>query len=267
MIDFGLTDRRAVVVGAGYRPDRAGHGRGSALKLAEAGARLACIDIDPGRAEGIVEEIEAGGGQALAIVADVTDPGQAASAIDEAVAALGGIDVCVDIVGDARWGQVHELSDEQWEWTIRNNLSHVFYIYRAASRHMIAQGTGGSLVCISSADGLQSAAFHMPYGVAKAGLISMTMTFADELGRHGIRVNAVAPGNVGFGNWDAPDVPFGTDTVNPLAPPRAIDIANAVVFLSSSLAARITGQTLVVDGGALIKSRWGITADQLGNLT
>jgi 3-oxoacyl-[acyl-carrier protein] reductase len=266
MIDLGLTDRRAVVVGAGYRPDRAGHGRGSALKLAEAGARVACIDIDPERGNGIVEEIRAGGGHALAIVADVTDPSQAASAIDEAAAALGGIDVCVDIVGDARWGQAHELSDEIWDWTIRNNLSHVFYIYRAASRHMITQGTGGSLVCITSADGLQSAALHMPYGAAKAGLISLTMTFADELGRHGIRANAVAPGNVGFGNWDAPDVPFGTDPVNPLAPPRAIDVANAVLFLSSSLAARITGQTLIVDGGALIKSRWGITVDQLDYL-
>jgi 3-oxoacyl-[acyl-carrier protein] reductase len=263
MIDLGLENKRAVVVGAGYRPDRAGHGRGSALQLAAAGARVACIDIDPDRGAEIVHEIEAAGGSAIGIVADVTDPGQASSAIDDAADALGGIDVCADVVGGALWARAHEFTDEDWDWTIRNNLSHVFFVYRAASRHMIAQGTGGALVSVTSADGMQSAALHLPYGAAKAAVISVTKTFADELGKHGIRVNAVAPGNVGFGNWDAPDVPFGADPANPLAPPRGIDVANAVLFLSSSLAARITGQTLVVDGGALIKSRWNITEDML----
>jgi NAD(P)-dependent dehydrogenase (short-subunit alcohol dehydrogenase family) len=266
MIDLGLNDKRAVVVGAGYRPDRAGHGRGSALNLAEAGARVACVDIDPGRAEAVAAEIAEAGGTAFVIIADVTDSQQATRAIDEAADVLGGLDVCVDVVGGSRWGLAYDLSDEDWDWTLSNNLSHVFYVYRAAARHMIAQGTGGALACLSSVDGIQSAALHMHYGAAKAALISLTRTFADELGPHGIRVNAVAPGNVGYGNWDVPDVPFGADPVNSLAPPRGIDVANAILFLSSALAARITGQTLVVDGGALIKSRWGYTPTDLKDL-
>jgi 3-oxoacyl-[acyl-carrier protein] reductase len=258
MIDLGLEDKRAVVVGAGYRSDRAGHGRGSALKLAAAGARVACVDIDNERASAVVAEIEAQGGIAIAIIADVTKSAEATRAIDEAATAFGGIDVCVNVVGGSRWSKAEQFSDEDWDWTMSNNLTHVFYVHRAAATHMIAQGTGGSLTCLTSVDGIQSAALHMAYGAAKAGLISLTRTFADELGPHGIRVNAVAPGNVGFGNWDAPDVAYGADPVNPLA--------NAVLFLSSSLAARVTGQTLVVDGGALLKSRWGFTAGDLAYL-
>jgi NAD(P)-dependent dehydrogenase (short-subunit alcohol dehydrogenase family) len=211
----------------------------------------------------VVAEVEAASGTALPIIADVTDPQQATRAIDDAAAALDGIDLCVDIIGGSRWSKAQTFSDVDWEWTIANNLSQVFYVFRAAARHMIDRNRGGALVSLSSVDGIQSANLHMPYGAAKAGLISLTKTFADELGQHGIRVNCVAPGNVGFGNWDTPDVPFGSDPVNPLAPPRAIDVANAVLFLCSDLAARVTGQTLVVDGGALIRSRWGFTPDDL----
>jgi 3-oxoacyl-[acyl-carrier protein] reductase len=261
MIDLGLEGQRAVVVGAGYRADRAGHGRGSALRLAEAGARVACVDINEGRAAAIVAEIEAAGGSARAIIGDVTDSSQAMGIIDEAVSALGGIDICVDIVGDVRWSAAVDCSDDDWNWGILNNLSHVFYVFRAVGRRMISQGSSGSLTAISSVDGIQASTLHAPYGAAKAGVISLVRTFADELGQHGIRVNAVAPGNVGYGNWDAPGVPYGTNPINSLAPPRGQDIANAVLFLSSDLAARVTGQTLVVDGGALIKSRWGVSLD------
>jgi 3-oxoacyl-[acyl-carrier protein] reductase len=86
-------------------------------------------------------------------------------------------------------------------------------------------------------------------------------TFADELGPHGIRVNAVAPGNVGSGNEDQPAGEYAVNGINPLAAPRARDIGNALLFLSSSLAERITGQTLIVDGGATIRSQWGTTPD------
>jgi NAD(P)-dependent dehydrogenase (short-subunit alcohol dehydrogenase family) len=83
-------------------------------------------------------------------------------------------------------------------------------------------------------------------------------TFAQDLGRHGIRVNAVAPGNVGTGNEDWPEGRSAVNAVNPLAPPRTRDIAHAVLFLVSSLAERITGQTLIVDGGAIIRDLWGV---------
>ena len=101
MIDLGLTGKRAVVSGAGFIPERAGHGRQTSLKLAEAGATVACIDIDEGRAKGIVAEIESIGGKAFPVVADMTDREQVQRAVDEAAAGLGGIDVCVDIIGKA----------------------------------------------------------------------------------------------------------------------------------------------------------------------
>jgi NAD(P)-dependent dehydrogenase (short-subunit alcohol dehydrogenase family) len=263
MIDLGLSGKRAVVSGAGFIASRAGHGRSSALSLARAGATVVCIDIDKERALAIVAEIEAAGGQAYPIVADMTERDQVERAMDLAVEAVGGVDVCVDIIGKAAFHRVEDISDEAWHWTMKNNLTHVLHLFQAAARQMIRQGAGGALVAIASVDGIGASGYHAAYGTAKAGVISLTRTFADELGRYGIRANVVAPGNVGGGNWDEPDAEFGSDPINPLAPPRGRDIGNAVLFLSSALASRITGQTLIVDGGATIRSPWGFTAEDI----
>ena len=261
MIDLGLMEKRAVVSGAGYIPGRAGHGRASALNLAAAGATVACIDIDEGRANGIVGEIEAAGGKAFPIIADMTERDQVQRALDDAASRMGGIDVCVDIIGKATWDHAEKFSEADWNWTILNNVTQVFFLFQTASRHMIEQGTGGALVALASVDGTTAAEYHAPYGAAKAGVISLVKTFADELGRYGIRVNAVAPGNVGNGNEDQPEGEYAVNGINPLAAPRGRDIGNAVLFLCSGLAARITGQTLLVDGGASIKALWGMSPD------
>jgi NAD(P)-dependent dehydrogenase (short-subunit alcohol dehydrogenase family) len=258
VIDFGLAGKGALVSGAGYLPERAGHGRLCALTLAEAGATVACIDIDAGRAAGTADAIEAAGGKAFPVVADMTDPVQVQRAVDEAAAHLGSVDVCVDIIGGARWGQSETIGLADWDWTIQNNLSQVFYLFQTVGRRMIEQGRGGAMVALASVDGINAAAMHAPYGAAKAGVISLAKTFAQELGRHGIRVNAVAPGNVGLGNEDWPEGKWAVDSVNPLAPPRTRDIANAVLFLVSALAERVTGQTLIVDGGAIVRDLWGM---------
>jgi NAD(P)-dependent dehydrogenase (short-subunit alcohol dehydrogenase family) len=185
-------------------------------------------------------------------------------ALDQAVATLGGLDVCVDVIGQATWGRSADFSDENWFEGLRLNLTHAFFLYRAAAQIMVPQGTGGALAAIASVDGMVPSTGHLSYGAAKAGLISITKTFAEELGPHGIRVNAVAPGNVGGGVYDVPDVPWGSVPENPLHPPRPQDIANALLFLSSGLAERITGQTIVVDGGATTRSPWGMrTSDPL----
>jgi 3-oxoacyl-[acyl-carrier protein] reductase len=266
VIDLGLEGKRAIVAGAGFQPDRAGHGRGSALNLAAAGATVACIDIHEGRANEIVAEITAAGGKAFAVIGDITSSAGAQAAIDQAVAGLGGVDVVVDIVGEAKWSPGDDTPDEEWDWTILHNLTHVMYVYKAALKHMIPQGTGGALVAIASVDGIGASAWHAAYGAAKAGVISLTKTYADEVGRYGIRANAVAPGNVGGAVWDAPVPPYGSNPINPLAPPRPQDIADGVLFLASSLAQRVTGHTLVVDGGALAKSPWGFTRDMIEGL-
>jgi NAD(P)-dependent dehydrogenase (short-subunit alcohol dehydrogenase family) len=263
MIDFGLRGKGALVSGAGYLPERAGHGRLCSLVLAEAGASVACIDIDAGRAAGTADEIKAAGGEAFPITADMTDPVQVQRAVDEAAEGLGTIDVCVDIIGGARWGQSETIGLDDWNWTIQNNLSQVFYLFQTVGRRMIDQRRGGAMVALASVDGINAAALHAPYGAAKAGVISLAKTFAQDLGRHGIRVNAVAPGNVGTGNEDWPEGRWAVNAVNPLAPPRTRDIAHAVLFLVSSLAERITGQTLIVDGGAIIRDLWGVHENML----
>ncbi|WP_207843752.1 SDR family NAD(P)-dependent oxidoreductase [Williamsia soli] len=263
MIDLGLDGARAIVVGAGFIPVRAGNGRGSALQLARAGATVACIDKDAERAEQIVREITDEGGNAFAIIADVLDSAAARRAVDEAAVRLGGLDVCVDIVGGAKWSKAADIPDDDWDSQILLNLTQVFYVFKAAIPHLIRNDMGGSLIALTSVDGIGSSRFHAGYGAAKAGVISLVKTFADEYGEHGVRVNSIAPGNVGGNNWDLPEVPFGEDVVNALAPPRGRDIADAVLFLASRLAAKITGQTLVVDGGAVIQSPWRMTADQI----
>jgi NAD(P)-dependent dehydrogenase (short-subunit alcohol dehydrogenase family) len=263
MIDLGLDGKRAVVSGAGYIPTRAGHGRASSLRLAAAGATVACIDIDEGRARGIVAEIEAAGGRAVPIVADMTDRKQVSRALGEAVDLIGGIDVCVDIIGKASWDKVEDVTEDDWDQTLHTNLTQVFYLFQEAGRQMIQQGTGGAMVAIASVDGTAGSAYHAAYGAAKAGIISLAKTFADELGRYGVRVNAVAPGNVGTGNEDQPEGQWAVDNINPLAAPRARDIGNAVLFLCSDLSARITGQTLIVDGGVTARSMWGMKPDQV----
>ena len=101
MIDLGLDGARAIVVGAGFIPYRAGHGRGSALQLAAAGATVACVDMDEGRAGEIAAEIQQAGGKAFPVVGDVRTEAEAQRIIDEAVAGLGGVDVLVDVVGEA----------------------------------------------------------------------------------------------------------------------------------------------------------------------
>ncbi|MCW2530126.1 MAG: entA [Pseudonocardiales bacterium] len=263
MIDLGLTGKRAVVVGAGFIESRAGHGRYSALQLAAAGATVACIDIDEVRARGIAQEIADSGGKAVALVADVRDRDQVTRVFDEAVTALGGIDVCVDIVGIATWSSVLETTSADWHGQLTENVTQVFYVWQEAARRMVEQGTGGSLVALASVDGTVAAAFHGAYGVAKAGVISLAKTFSHELGRYGIRANAVAPGNVGSGNMDQPAGEWATNGINPLAAPRAIDIANAVLYLCSDLAARTSGQTLIVDGGATTTELWGVVEEML----
>ena len=263
MIDLGLSGKRAIVSGAGFIASHAGHGRSSALSLAAAGATVVCIDIDEGRACSIAAEIAAAGGQAHAVVADMTERDGVDRAVGLAIEKMGGLDVCVDIIGKATFDRVEDISDAAWHWTMKNNLTHVLYLFQAAARQMMSQGTGGAPVSIAFVDGIGASGYHAAYGAAKAGVISLMRTFADELGRYGIRANTVAPGNVGGGNWDDPDAGFGSDPVNPLAPPRGRDIGNAVLFLCSALASRITGQTLIVDGGVTIRSPWGFTAENL----
>ena len=256
MLELGLAGKRALVAGAGHRPPRPGIGRAAALGLAEGGARVACVDLDGDRATAVAEEIRTKGGEAVVVVADLRDAEGAAAAVAGAVEAFGGLDICVDIIGEARWGSFLNFSQDDWEWTLGTNLRQVFLMFQAAARQMASQGTGGSLAAVASVDGLASAVNHVAYGAAKAGIMNLVKTVAEELGPLGIRANAVAPGMVWSPTDEQPVLP-PSDTITPLRRPAAEDIARALIFFSSDLAGAVSGQTISVDGGASTRAIFG----------
>lgn len=251
MTDLGLEGRAALVAGAGQ-----GIGAATARRLAGAGARVACMDVDEERRDAVVDELRSSGAEAVPISGDLLDRGQVEAAAESTVDAFGAIDVAVDIVGVARWNEALDLSDDDWDASFDLVLRHVFFLAQAAGRRMVEQGSG-SIVSIASVSGLFAAPFHAAYGAAKAGLVALTKSLAVEWGRHGVRVNAVAPGAVRTPRVleqlspereaeSSKSIPLGR-----MAEPD--EIARVVLFLASDLAAYVTGQTVVADGGASVK--------------
>ena len=244
ILDLGLDGKRALVAGAGQ-----GIGRACALALAEAGARVACVDNDADRAAAVAEEV---GGPAL--VADARKRADVERVVEEAAVAFGGIDVCIDIIGEARWGRVLDFTDEDWDASFDLVLRHVFLFAQAVGRRMVEQGSGGAFVSVASVSGLSGAPGHGPYGAAKAGLISLTKTLALELASDRIRVNAVAPGAVLtpriLEQMSKERLAEGAKAIPMRRQATPEDIARVAVFLASDLAGYVTGQTVVADGGA-----------------
>jgi NAD(P)-dependent dehydrogenase (short-subunit alcohol dehydrogenase family) len=244
-----LDGRNLVVVGAGQ-----GMGRQTSHALAQSGARVVCVDIDDKRAHEIAEEV---GG--VPWTGDVTRGDEVVRLVEESTAALGGpLSGFVDIVGIAEWVASTDLDEDAWDRQFDINLRHAYLLGRHIGKHMVDTGTPGTMVFIASVHGLTASVRHGAYGAAKAGLISWVRTLGDELGAHGIRVNAIAPGAILTPRIlaAAPDetARAGSAAKAPLGKnglPR--DIASAALFLSSGLSDFITGQTIVVDGGVTIK--------------
>jgi len=245
VLDLGLEGKHAFVAGVG-----SGIGSACVRTLAAAGARVTCFDLDGDAAR---DAARSEGVDGLALTGDARRLADVQAAFDAAVDAVGPIGVAVDVIGEARWGRTIDLDDTAWDESFDLVLRHFFNLARVAGTHMAARGSG-AIVAIASVSGLRSAPLHGPYGAAKAGLMSLVRTLAVELGQNGVRVNAVAPGAVLTPRVEAimseerriesaSTIPLGR-----LATPD--DIARAVAFLASDLAAYVTGQTLAVDGGA-----------------
>jgi 3-oxoacyl-[acyl-carrier protein] reductase len=251
VVDLRLAGKRALVAGAGQ-----GIGRATALLLAAAGARVACMELDDDRRAAIVKEIEVAGAEAIGIGGDLCRRVDVDAAVTATVDAFGGIDVAIDIVGEARWNPVLQQTDTDWDESFALVLRHVFHLFQAAGARMVEQHAG-ALVAVASVSGFFAAPLHAAYGAAKAGLVSLVKTFAVELAPKGVRVNAVAPGAI-----STPRVLAITTEERREASARAIplgrmgepeEIAKVVVFLASDLASYVTGQTLMADGGASVK--------------
>lgn len=240
---FQLTGQHFVVLGGGR-----GIGRHTAHSLAQLGARVTVVDADRERAREVASEI---GSPAAAATVDATSD----QAMGDLAADLGPVDGVVDVIGMARYRPLLELSDSDWSSTHDLVLRHAWLAIRHFGRVLADQGAG-SLTFVASVSGLGTAPGHAAYGAYKAGLASLVRTAALELGPAGVRVNAVAPGftltprmrevldeaqlaNAGAAEplprWTTPS-----------------DIAAGISFLVSDLAVAVTGQVLVMDGGATI---------------
>lgn len=246
---FGMEGRRVLIVGGGQ-----GMGEATARLVASLGADVALLDIEIERAERVKAEVEKAGVAAYAVQADVLDEDSLVSAMARVEKEFGPIDGLVTIIGMALWSPIADMTTEMWDKDHQRNLRYVFIAGREFARSLIARGKSGSLVTIASVDGLRSAQNHASYGAAKAGLVNLVRTMAQEWAPHGIRANCVAPGGV-----VTPRLPLGDPEKEAegmaLVPMKrrgtTREIANAVTFFLSDMATYITGQTLAVDGGYL----------------
>jgi NAD(P)-dependent dehydrogenase (short-subunit alcohol dehydrogenase family) len=242
-----LDGRTAVVVGAAH-----GIGRQVAHALAAVGATTVCADKDAAAVAAVADEI---GG--IAVPANVTRREEVARVLDAARACPHPPSVIVDIVGVTRFKGLLDLDDDDWGFSLDLNARHAFLLASMGGALLKEHG-GGSMVFIGSASGMAGSERHALYGMAKAGVISLTRSAAVELGPHGVRVNCVSPGAV----W----TPRMASRIGEEAKPAyaqlsplgrvayACDIASAVLFLASDLSSFITGQNLLVDGATTLRS-------------
>jgi NAD(P)-dependent dehydrogenase (short-subunit alcohol dehydrogenase family) len=252
---FSLSGRKALVTGAGN-----GIGAAIAAALAREGARVAVTDLDGAAAAAIAGRI---GGGAIARALDVTDAAATDRAMDEAVTALGGLDIVCANAGVSTMNRVVDLSEEEWDRNMDVNAKGVFLTNRAAVRRWLAGGLKGAIVNTASMAGKMGAPLLAHYAASKFAVVGFTQSLAKEVAGAGIRVNAVCPGFVATSMqarelvWEARLRGLTPEAVRAemvaMTPLGRIetpeDVADAVVFLASDAARFITGLALDVNGG------------------
>jgi 3-oxoacyl-[acyl-carrier protein] reductase len=242
-----LSNKVALVTGASR-----GIGAAIALELAARGASVAVNYAGSAAAAAdVVAQIEAAGGRAVALQADVSDPAGASALVEQSIAQLGGLDIVVNNAGITRDGLLVRMSDEDWGAVINTNLTGVFSVTRAAAKYLMKQRSG-SIVNVTSVVGLVGNAGQANYAAAKAGVVGLTKSVARELASRNVRANAVAPGFIETDMTAALSEAVSDAARGQIALGRfgsVEDVAAAVAFLASDEASYITGQVLAVDGG------------------
>lgn len=247
LLDF--SNKTVIVTGASQ-----GIGAGVARRFSEAGANVV-VHYRGGKAGAmtVVEEITNAGGWASALQADLSDPKAAASLVQRAVEGFGGLDVIVNNAGIFPNISLLEMSLDDWRTMYSANVETAMLCTQAAGKHMKDNG-GGAIVNIGSTSALNPGTDHSHYNSAKAAVVMLTRSAAQELGPYNIRVNTVSPGLIaragireawpdGVNRWES------TAPLERMGEPE--DVADACLFFASPAARWITGQNLILDGGVL----------------
>jgi 3-oxoacyl-[acyl-carrier protein] reductase len=245
-----LTDKVAVITGGG-----SGIGRATSLVLFQEGAKIVIADIQTEASERVAAEIRNQRGEGSIVAVDVTQAESVQRMVGEALQRYGRIDILVNIVGGSSPKSVLEMSDADWDRSINLNLRSAFLCCRAVLPVMIRQRYG-KIVNFSSAQAFSGSATRANYTAAKAGIVGFSKSLALEVMCHGINVNVVAPGLV---ETERIRAMFSDDEWRKLTSTRPMgravlpeEVARAVLFLVQDAQASVSGQTLHVNGGALM---------------
>lgn len=254
--EWGLIGKTAIVTGGGAADDGIGNGRAAAILLARAGANVLVVDRDLKLAERTVAMIAEEGGNAVAAAYDVTASEQCAAMVEDAVSRWGRLDCLDNNVGIGSKGSVVDETEENWAHVMHVNVDTMFLACKHAIPAMIRTAGGGSIVNVSSISALRPRGLTA-YTVSKGAVIALTKAIAVDHGPDGIRANCVAPGPVYTPMVYARGM---TEQARDTRRQASVlkregtgwDIGSAVRFLLSDQARYITGQVLVVDGGATL---------------